>query len=154
VRRSPLQPVLALAVLVAGPLLGCRGEVCAGLVLNQAAPPSLSLGLLDREAGSSSSSFQGSGEGAPPLDVDAEPAPGRPGKEARAADRLPGGLRPSDGGAGSPPSGPGSGGPVLYAIVSAPVVPQATRSALLFLNDTLSWPPPFASRLFRPPRVV
>jgi hypothetical protein len=65
------------------------------------------------------------------------------------------GLSPA--GAGSqapPPSGPDAGGPnQLPCPVCRPPADTPALVGVLFLQTTLGQPPPFPSRLFRPPRL-
>jgi hypothetical protein len=63
------------------------------------------------------------------------------------------GLGQSGAGAGSIPTGPVSGGSALYAAVGARLLPMhAQLTGWLYIDELESRPPPFPSRLFRPPR--
>jgi len=61
---------------------------------------------------------------------------------------------PTTGAGGQPaPDGPGAGGPHSQTTAaSRPQVDPPTLVGVLFLGDTERRPPPFPSRLFRPPR--
>lgn len=159
-RSFPLQPVLALALLAAGPWVGCAGKAYGSfLVADPSAPVDLDLapwatGLLGAGVKESPSS----GPTTPPRadrssDQEQLPLPEPLDWEARKGNRLPDGLRSSRAGETSSPSNGGVGGPALSVLVTRPALPHVTRVGLLFLEDTLNWPSPVASRLFRPPRV-
>jgi hypothetical protein len=161
-RYSPLPPVLALAVLAAGPLLGCGGRVCAGFLVPS---PLLEVGpTLDRwaapeaarweDAGLSFGLAEGPGPDDPLRGLPNEHRSERRDGQGPDANRLPGWLWHSGGGERGSPGGSGSGVPGLDASMAAPPRPPLAQVGSLFLREHLYCFPPFVSRLFQPPRVA
>jgi len=74
--------------------------------------------------------------------------------QAPVASPLPLWLGHSGGGERGPTGGSGLGSTVLDASTTAPPGPPLMEIGPLFLDEHFYRPPPFASRLFRPPRVV
>jgi len=156
-----LKPILGLIVLLAGPCLGLGGRAEASFALARSAlapeRPPVSLGL----------EFQLVLNGEEPVEPEApcsstsatsEPAPVAPGESPRPPARyhhilpVPTGLSNGTSSAGSPPSGPGSGTGLIFILPSDCAMPGGGESGRLFLADERLNPPPFPSRLFRPPR--
>ncbi len=153
--------ILGLLVLLAGPAVGLGGRVQASFALGQPAPerPKGSFGLefelvLNGEQGEpASSSGAAVREEVPSVPEPEAPSwPHRPGKPRP----VPGDLQPSgtSSGAGSPSSGAGvAAGSSFLPPLSAQVFGAAVSGRLFLANERLK-PPPFPSRLFRPPRAV
>jgi hypothetical protein len=157
-----VKPILGLIVLLAWPCLGMGSRVEAGFALGRSAF------ILERSAGSLGVEFQlvlngdepaepeetttsaAGNETPPPSPRDTPRAPGR----QVALPSGPGGASPGGSTAGSPPSGPGSGTGLTFILSSDFSVQGADPSGRLFLADERLKEPPFASRLFRPPRDV
>jgi hypothetical protein len=144
--RDALRALLPLAVLVALPLLGGRAQ--AGYVCPQI--DSLTGGDVSSGLGETGSAADGFG-----------PADGSQDGHGTVLPQAPAGLPPyafrpgasSTGGCSSPSDGPGTGGSGSHlALASPPATDTPDLVDVLFLEAGLRRPPPFASRLFRPPR--
>jgi hypothetical protein len=152
-----VKPILGLLVLLACPCLGLGGRAQAGFALGGSALAP------ERAPGSLGLEFQlvlNGGEPAepegPPTSAPAEEdAPLPPGDSPRAP-AAPVHLLPVPGGtsSGAPSSGAGSGGGLSVILPSNPEALGGDPTGRLFLADERLHPPPFASRLFRPPRLV
>jgi hypothetical protein len=163
VRPSPIQRVVTLGVLTAGVVLGAEGRVDAGFVtpveLARSGTGFSSFGLTGATEGGADT--QGSSRSLETPDEES-PAPRRgeqgphtpDGRDALSGNLLPSALRPSGGCQGGPSPVPASGGSAVCGLLGAPCLPPLAQNGLLFLADVFCRPPPFASRLFRPPRVV
>jgi hypothetical protein len=157
-----LKPILGLIVLVAGPFLGLSGRAEAGFALGKSAlAPERSPGSMGFEfqlvlngdepaEPEGTSRMTGTADETSPLvpcDPPRQPAPHR--------DLLiPGGLSHGASSAGSPSPGPSSGTGLSFILPVDSGVSGGDLSGRLFLADERFNPPPFASRFFRPPRVV
>jgi len=154
------KPILGLIVLLAWPLLGLGGRAQASFSLGQLSReshrPKCSLGFEfelvlngEEQTEAAHANSPGGMSGETPSVPEADPAqrgfPQRP---------LP---RPSDLQTGTssgpaPSTGPGGGaGLSLFPPVPAPVLGHDVSGLLFLANERLK-PPPFPSRLFRPPR--
>ena len=158
-----VKPILGLIVLLAGPCLGLGGRVEASFALGKSALAP------ERSPGSLGFEFQLVLNGDEPAEPEVpcpttgtakEPAPFMPGDSPRAPvphrDLLlvPGGLTNGASSTGSPSSGPGSGTGLTFILPVDFGVFGDSQSVRLVLADERFNPPPFASRLFRPPRAV
>jgi hypothetical protein len=155
------EPLFGLIVLLAWPWLGLGDSARAGFVLRQRASspelanPSAEFALIvtldGEEAGASGAPSGGTGgedgsgdEGSPwSASLPRQLLLSWPGVQTGPGA---GGTSPS-----RPASGPGGSGLVGILAPNAPP-PGAEGPNLLFLGDERFKPPPFASRLFRPPR--
>src|SRR5262245_22837576 len=85
---------------------------------------------------------------------EAAPPPGRPNSPwLPDRDHKPGGPEAAEGMSSQPPSG-SSGGGGQFAALPENAAPEGAATGRLFLLVKRYKAPPFASRLFRPPRVV
>jgi hypothetical protein len=155
-----VKPILGLIVLLAWPCLGLGSRAEAGFALEAATPTA------ERTPGSLGFEFHlilNGEEPAKPEETcsstgsEKAPAPFTPGDAPRSPYRdlllVPGGLSNGASSAGSPPStGPGSGPALSFVVPSGIGTTEADSSGRLFLADERIKPPPFDSRLFRPPR--
>jgi len=158
---SPTQFGLALTTLVVWPLLGAGNQVRAGFMLNPPAehsPLSFTVhdALLIVDGGMDSSD-----------EVQDSTLLRQPREERIPESRAPGppclvffslwtlGLGQSPGGCTSTSGVSSVGVPGLHATLSAPVVlPPRAQVCRLTISDIPFQPPPFPSRLFRPPRLA
>jgi hypothetical protein len=159
-----LKPILGLLVLLAGPCWGVGGRAEASFALGKSAlapeRPPASLGF----------EFQLVLNGDKPVELEApcsstgtiqESIPFAPADPpCRAPIRhhdmllLPGGLSNGASSAGSPSSSSSSATGLTFILPVGFGVLGGDQSVRLFLADERFNPPPFASRLFRPPRAV
>jgi len=154
------KPLIALIVLLAGPCLGPGGSARAGFVLGQRASsferPNSSAGFalivtLDAEEAGAGGAGSGSGNEDRPRDNGNPWLASLPQQLFLAWD----GLQAGSAAGGTPTSGPapGTSGPGLVGMLTpGSPPPPAERADLLFLVDQRFKPPPFALRVFRPPR--
>ena len=156
--RTSLRYLLPLTVLVAAPLLGAGGRAHAGyqapasVVLHVNADTLFSDPTPQVEAmGSTSGDIGGEAEGDSNNGSDLRPSP---------LPVYPRGLdfaaSPSFDGAGCPsPSGDTDTEVIGQTplVASAPRIDAPALVGVLFLQTTADQPPPFPSRLFRPPRL-
>jgi len=151
--------LLALAAVLAGPLLGLGSRVHAGYVA-----PASHVGANGCDA------LMAGGSQAAAADQSMEPARDGAADPIAAWDAggilamlqraslagLVGSGLPASGAGGQPgPGGPNAG--CSLAQVSLPSCPRVDPCALigrLFREESLCWPPPFPSLLFRPPRCL
>jgi hypothetical protein len=149
--RSPAcQLVLALATLLVGPLLGFGGRASANyLVRTPPGPATVSLADLDILPQTGGWGETGTSETDPARKIDPQPTHTLPLGDLWA------GLSNSGAGCGSPSSAGGSvGASGPAAAVSVPVtLPPLLLVRRLYFEDVCCRPPPFPSRLFRPPRT-
>jgi len=133
--------LIGLLVLLAWPCLGLGGSARAAFVITLGADEALVSGA----------SSGGAGEEGGSRDT------GTPGRASLPRHLVPAGpsFQPSSTAGGTTSSGPGAGpgGPGLVGLLIAdsPRL-QSVGTGILFLSDERFKPPPFASRLFRPPR--
>jgi hypothetical protein len=154
---SRLRFLLPLAVLAAAPLVGVGGRAQAGYM----APAS----LVDRPhadsfaGGATQAGADEMGAGADGFRLDADPQrDDGPARLESPALPPPGYAAFGHGanGAGSQPApdGPGGGGSGhVPAATSRPAAEAPAPAGVLFLESSAHRPPPFPSRLFRPPRL-
>jgi hypothetical protein len=136
-------------------LLGGTGGLARAGYMEMKAPLRPAPSLLLKEGGLDSEEAE---MGSTLAHHDPEPAPAdRNAGEEWLRSPLPG-LDPSPesaSGMSSSSTGTGSGGFGPQAgFGSRPPVPALERGGLLYVHEVCRRPPPFASRLFRPPRVV
>jgi len=158
-----VKPILGLIVLLAWPCLGLGGRAEASFALGGSALTP------ERSPGSPGFELQlvlnGDVADEPPLTHSAagmakETLPLAPGDSPRAPSAprdllpVPGGPSTNGASTGTPSAGPGSGATLSFILPLGSLVPGADPSGLLRLADERLKPPPFASRLFRPPRSV
>ena len=159
-----VKPILGLIVLLAWPCLGLGSRVEAGFALER------STLTPERSSGSLGFEFQLVLNGDEPTEPDRscsttattkEPTPITPGDSPREPGRpldillLPGNLANGTSCAGSPSTtGPGSGLSLSFILPSGIGMPNDSASGRRYLADDRLDPPPFATRFFRPPRVV
>jgi hypothetical protein len=157
--RTLLRYLTPLTMLVAAPLLGVGGVARAGYVMPASLVSCTPAGLLADGAGSSDFDDMGSAAEPDQSNPDIDPH-----YDVRDLQRSLCVLPPigpdagaSSGGAGSQaPSGnagAGASGP-LAGVTSRPETDPPMLVGALFLKTALRRPPPFPSRLFRPPRVL
>jgi hypothetical protein len=157
-----VKPILGLLVLLAWPCLGLGGRAQASFALGGSALAP------ERAPGSLGLEFQlvlnggepAEPEGTPSSSVPAEEAtPFAPGDSPRAPAApvhllpIPGGLSTGTTASGPPSSSAGSAGGLSIILPSNPAALGDDPSGRLFLADERFNPPPFPSRLFRPPRL-
>jgi hypothetical protein len=151
--RTALRYLLPLTVLVAAPVVGVGGRAQAGYVsLGSGVSPTPStffsdaggLGAFDEIGGATAGASQ---PRARSLDG------------SRDRDKLPHVLPPAHLGRGASTTGTGSSAPPsnfgpnsLVAVASRPETDPPMLVGGLFLQAVMRRPPPFPSRLFRPPR--
>lgn len=148
--RSRLRSLLPLTVLVAGPLLGLGGRAQAGYVPQT----SLSVGTHADLFGVADAEETESAAADVALPGDDLPTrfepPGLPLQESPSFGLIPSGAgsQPSPG-AGSGAAGSGH----VFAVAALPAADPPALVGVLFLESSAHRPPPFPSRLFRPPRL-
>jgi hypothetical protein len=155
--RGPLRFLLPVTLLVAAPLLGVGGRAQAGYLAptslaDQPRGDSFLAGAPQTEPddmGAAASTDTGITPNSDPNENKDErtllrslPAPGSP-------------FGASSGGAGAPPpsNGPGAQGGQAPALTARPPADAPALVGALFLEAAQRRPPPFPSRLFRPPRL-
>ena len=157
-----VKPILGLIVLLAWPCQGVGSRAEAGFALANSPPTA------ECSPGSLGFEFHlilNGDEPAKPQETCSstgtatEPAPFAPGESPRSPYRdlllAPGGVSNGTSSAGSPSSsGPGSGMGLSFIPPSDLGMSEADSSGRLYLADERLEPPPFATRHFRPPRVV
>jgi len=151
VRSRVAKPLFGLIVLLAWPWLGLGGSARACFVLGPlAAPP-------ERESSSAGLALDGTLDSGARYDATADAERQSPKGSSWWANLSPAwhGLQTGAATGGMSPfeSAPGAGGPGLVGILAPDFPPDGGEKAeRLFLGDERFKPPPFASRLFRPPR--
>ena len=159
-----VKPILGLILLLAWPCLGLGSRVEASFALGRSALAP------ERSPGSLGFEFQLVLNGDEPAEPEGncsstgmakEPTPFAPGDSPRESGQpldillIPGSLANGASSASSPSSsGSGSGANLSFILPSGVGMPEADPSGRLYLADDRLSPPPFATRFFRPPRVV
>jgi len=147
------KPLFGLIVLLALPLLGLGGSARASFVVGQfGADRAKSSNVpLDAEGAGCGGASSASGHEDRPGDEESPSAKLLSRRLLAAGQGLQTGSSAGGASAPSAPSGPGGSGPVGILTPNAPP-PGEEGADLLFLGDERFKPPPFSSRLFRPPR--
>jgi hypothetical protein len=159
-----LKPILGLIVLLAGPCWGLGGRAEASFALGKSALAP------ERSPGSLGFEFQLVLNGDQPAEPEVpsststntarQPTPGMPGDSPhtpvpqRDLLLVPVDLSHGSSSTGSPSPGSGSGTGLTFILPVDFWILGNDPAGRLFLADERFHPPPFASRLFRPPRVV
>jgi hypothetical protein len=163
VSSREMKLILALLVLLTWPCLGAGSRAQASFAFGRSALAP------ERIPGSPGFEFRLILSGDEPVEPDGAPPSSGLGEEItpvtpRDASRgpampahlfpIPGGFSTGTTSTGIPSSGPGPGPGLPFVLPLGAETPRAGLTGLLFLANERFNPPPFASRLFRPPRLV
>jgi hypothetical protein len=142
---------ISLLALAVGPLLGFGARAQAGyLVTDPAARPA----ILDSSAGAGATATKVVEPQQKRNDENRSDAPWHSDRLLTTHHLWWMGLGQSGTGAGSIPTSSGSSGSALHATVGTRLaLPPVQLTGWLYIDELQSRPPPFPSRLFRPPRL-